>query len=423
MDLKGKKLLILAGQGVHCKVVRAAKEMGVYTVVADYLDVADSPAKQIADENVNISILDVDALVEYCIKNKIDGVLNFCNDPAQRPYQQICEKLSLPCYTTAEQVQLLTNKQKFKELCIANGVDVIPTYLEEDVVNGTVDYPVIVKPVDSRGSRGVTLCYDLDVALSAIELAKEASSNGKIIIEKYMGGKQDFQITYLFVDGIPHLIRTADRYEGKVADGMNKVSTLTVSPSKYTRLFLNNIYERLTKMLVGIGIKNGPVFMQGFVDGDTVRFYDPGVRFPGANFENIMLKSNGIDIAKHMIEFALTGSLANCDGKSLDELCGLHGRRAAMVYPMVRHGKIGQVDLPSWLNNTDIASYSLKYQIGDTVEKTGTVTQRFGEFDILSASTEELKTTIKSLYRDLQVSDEKGESMVISKIDLDATDI
>ena len=60
---KGKKLLILAGASVHCKVVEAAREMGVYTIVTDYLE--SSPAKEIADEKWMLNITDVDGIVEY----------------------------------------------------------------------------------------------------------------------------------------------------------------------------------------------------------------------------------------------------------------------------------------------------------------------------------------------------------------------
>ena len=79
----GKKLLILAGAGVHNKVVKAAKEMGIYTIVTDYL--TDSPAKKIADESWMYSITDVEQIVERCKKEKVDGVLSFCIDLAQKP--------------------------------------------------------------------------------------------------------------------------------------------------------------------------------------------------------------------------------------------------------------------------------------------------------------------------------------------------
>ena len=79
-NLRGKKLLILCGNVVHVKVVEAAKEMGVYTIVTDSLPLSDAPAKALADEALFFNVLDVDNIVNWCKQNKVDGVLNFCND-------------------------------------------------------------------------------------------------------------------------------------------------------------------------------------------------------------------------------------------------------------------------------------------------------------------------------------------------------
>ena len=87
MDFKGKKLLVLAGASVHNKVVRTAKEMGLYVIVSDYLEPNLSPAKQLADESWMYSITDVDAIVERCKEEHVAAVLSFCIDPAQKPYQ------------------------------------------------------------------------------------------------------------------------------------------------------------------------------------------------------------------------------------------------------------------------------------------------------------------------------------------------
>ena len=71
-SLKGKKLLLLGGFNLACDIVRRAQEMGVYVVVADYDK--NCPAKDIADKFVPVSATDVDALVELCKKENIDGV-------------------------------------------------------------------------------------------------------------------------------------------------------------------------------------------------------------------------------------------------------------------------------------------------------------------------------------------------------------
>ena len=91
---------------------------------------------------------------QECKEEKIDGVMNFCIDPAQKPYQEICERLNLPCIGTKESFEILTDKRKFKDYCLKHDVDVVPEYSAEDIESGKVEYPIFIKPTNSRGSRG-----------------------------------------------------------------------------------------------------------------------------------------------------------------------------------------------------------------------------------------------------------------------------
>ncbi len=418
LSIKGKKLLVLGGAGVHCKVVEAAKAMGVYTIVADYLPVQDSPAKQIADENVLISILDVDAIVEYCKQNHIDGVINFCNDPAQKAHQQICERLGLPCYGNADQVLKLTNKQEFKKMCMENGVDIIPTYQEDELLAHKVSYPVMVKPVDSRGSRGVVVCKNYEEAVVALAKAKKESSNGKAIIEKYMGGKQDFSMTYIFINGEAHLIRTADRFLGNVADGLGRQCICSISPSRQSKMYKSNVDTRVVKMLQNLGIQNAPVFMQGFIDGDTVRFYDPGIRFPGADYEKLFAKATGINPMKIMVTYALTGVMGSYEG-DLQEGYRLAGKCSIQLLICARQGKIATFEgLEKIAELPEVVSIAQKAFVGEEIPASGDVKQRICEVVILVENkTCIIKDIIKKVQSMLVVQDEDGTNMLISQFD------
>jgi len=81
-------------------------------------------------------------------------------------------------FGTDEQTFVLTNKQAFKEFCIKNGVDTILTYTDKDINNDTVEYPVLVKPIDSRGSRGSSVCRNKEEVMSAIMTANAESRMG-----------------------------------------------------------------------------------------------------------------------------------------------------------------------------------------------------------------------------------------------------
>lgn len=405
-----KKILILGGASVHCKLVEAAKQMGLYTIVTDYL--ADSPAKLMADKSYMYNITDIDGIVEMCREEGVSAVLSTHLDPCQRPYQKICEALELPCFGTGEQYFKLTDKHAFKKLCQENGVDVIDEYTEADIEAGRVSYPVFIKPVDSRGSRGQTVCYDQDTARRAVKFAREESSNGDILIEKYMAGADEVQITYFFVDGEAYLVRTVDSHRGAEADGLEKVVVCSVSPSRYTDAYLAGAHENVVRMLKNLGIKNGPAFMQGFYDNGKFRFFDPGLRFPGVDYERIYKEVYGIDLVRKTVEFALNGRIEPCELPA--DGAKLNGRRAAVLFPTITAGTIASVDgVEKLLDDPRVISYLHRHFAGETIGWSRDVNQRLSEIDILCDDLPSLMDTIRWIWDTLHVRGKSGEEMVI----------
>lgn len=423
-DLKGKKLLVIGGAFQHCKIVEAAKEMGVTVYVTDYLPPEQSPAKEIADHYFMYNITDIDEMVEACRREKIDGVLAMDLDACQRPYQQVCEKLGVPCYGTKEQFFTLTDKNAFKKCCIENGVDVIPEYREEDFASeeicvSRVQFPILVKPCDSRGSRGITICHDFAEAKAAIPFAKSESSNGNIVIEKYMGSKNDFSVTYFVINGEPYLFRSGDRYLGPKESKMDRSAVFCVAPSKNRELYWNNVHPRVVRMLKAIGLKNGPMFMQGFVDGDTVRFYDPGLRCPGVEYERMYERACGINIVPAMVHFALTGELPK-DFAIEDPKAELNGKQAIYMLPALKPGTIGRIEgVEKIMAHPDVVSMSPKYKVGDTVGEHYNVKQRFAEIDLVCDSKQERDQLIHWIYDTLRIENEQGEDMLLVRTTLD----
>lgn len=420
MDYSGKKLLVLAGASVHNKVVRAAKEMGIYTIVTDYLE--NSPAKQIADESWMFNITDVDGIVEKCKKENIDGVIGCYIDPCQRPYQKICEKLNMPCYGTFEQFFKMTDKRAFKEMCLNNDVNIIPEYSIDDVENGNVEYPVFVKPVDSRGSRGQSVCYNKAELLAAIDFAKKESSNEEIIIEKFITNAQEFQVTYFYVNGKPYLIRTVDSYSGPEELHLEKVVSCAVSPSKYTDFYLKTANDKVLKMFENLGMKNGPIFMQGFVDDNVFRFFDPGLRFPGVDYELIYNQAFNVDIIKKMIHFALYGDCI-VDEQLPENGVWINNKRAAVLFPNVKAGTIKSIEGFDNIRAQDnVISLLPRCSVGDEIKWEYNVNQRSAEIDILCESTEILKKEIDKIQSKIVIKNIYGENLAYNLFDVNRID-
>lgn len=421
-NLKGKKLLILAGADVHVKVVTTAKELGVYTIVTDNLASENSPAKQVADEYWNYSITAVNEIVERCREEKVDGILTFCIDPAQIPYQQISEKLNVPCYGTKEQFELLTDKRLFKDYCMSCGVGIIPEYTENDIETGNIKYPILVKPTISRGSRGQTICFNKEQVYPAIEIAHNESKNGGVLIERFMQGLQDMALAYMVVSGEPYLLKIGDRYLGKREDNLDRQQMAAVLPSKHTKEYLEKCDPRVKTMIKNMGITFGAVFFQGFYEDGQAYMYDPGLRFPGSDFDVVLKQATGFDSVKAFVRYALTGDAHSCYGdiKTAHNYAGGHCLILALT---AREGRIATIKgVEEVAKHPYVYSAHKRRKVGDFIENRGDVTQRVVEFCAYIPKDGSIEDFVDDVYHTVQILDENGIDMIISKVKIKDSD-
>lgn len=423
LNLKGKKLLVIGGAFQHCKLVETAKSMGVITYVTDYLPVEQAPAKKIADKYFMHNITDIDDIVQMCKTEGIDGVISTSLDACQLPYYEVCQRLNLPCFGTKEQFHILTDKTAFKKCCVENGVDVIPEYQisdfeTEEICSKNVQFPILIKPCDSRGSRGQSICDSYDSAVKGINFALSESASKKIVIEKYMGQSNDFSMTILVINGKAYPFRTVDRILGKYEDGLDKLAVGSASPSVFTDVYMQKAHSKIERFIKAIGLKNAPIFMQGFVDGECVRFYDPGLRLPGGEYERMFTSVFSKNPLRPLIEFALTGQVSEQNNEMDKQDVWLLGKVAAQVLPTLKPGKIACIKgLETIKNHPNVVSAFERYDVGDEIYPTHNVNQRFAEIDVVCDNNKEMAQTVEWIYNTLKITDENGENMIVSKFD------
>ena len=268
-EIKGKRLLILGSNAITCDIVKAAKAQGVYTIVTDWNKLENAPAKQIADEYWNDSLLDYEALIPKIKNNGIDGIITGFTDSYLLAYCHLCEMTGLPCYGTKEAFEITIDKAKFKKHCIANDIPVIPQY-DIKVFDSSFISPinrVIIKPVDNSGSRGVIACRESSDYQRCLDYALSFSQKKEVIIEKYMD-MDSFAASYTIQDGNISLSTLNDRLEHKSSETA-AITTAGIYPSKYLGLYLEKMDEKMKKMYKAMGVKNGVLSVQGFVDGSS----------------------------------------------------------------------------------------------------------------------------------------------------------
>lgn len=187
-----KKLLLLGGLRYLIPVIKSAHEQGYYVITCDYLP--DNIAHKYSDEYHNVSIIDKEAVLKLAQSLEIDGIMSFAVDPGVLTAAYVSEKMGLPSAGPYESVKILQNKHLFREFLEKNNFNVpkARSYSNIDEAIEDFDYfdlPVMVKPVDSAGSKGVTKVSKIEELKPALSHAKESSKSGLIIIEDYLESK------------------------------------------------------------------------------------------------------------------------------------------------------------------------------------------------------------------------------------------
>ena len=178
------KILILGGGFQQLPAIRKAHELGLTVLLADYLP--DAPGRREADQSFLVSTRDKEKILELARKEAVDGILAFASDPAEETAAYVAEKIGLPggMYAAAG---ILGNKRKFREFLAMHRIPA-PRHFPMDYPESDLHYPVVVKPLDSSGSKGVTILrsYDAGRLLRAYQEAVSCSLSGQAMAEEYI---------------------------------------------------------------------------------------------------------------------------------------------------------------------------------------------------------------------------------------------
>lgn len=184
-----KKIMLLGGIHYLLPVIKAAHEQGYYVITADYLP--DNIAHKYSDEYVNVSITDKEAVLKAAQEHQIDGIISFGVDPGVVAAAYVQEKMGLPSMGPYESVVILQNKDLFRAFLQEHGFNCPKSkgYSTIDEALKDTDWltwPMIVKPTDSAGSKGVTRVDRIEDYAEAVKYAFEKSIKGLIIVERYL---------------------------------------------------------------------------------------------------------------------------------------------------------------------------------------------------------------------------------------------
>ena len=188
MNMK-RKILLLGGSKAQLISIIRAKELGYYTVLCDYL--SDNPGQYIADSFHLVSTTDKDAILRVAVEEKIDGIVAYSSDPAAPTAAYVANRLGLPGLDY-DVVIHFCEKHLFRQFLSDNGFNVPKSIIIEypydihSIITSDFKYPLIIKPTDSSGSKGITVINNQYQLQDALKYAKDYSRNGTLIIEEFI---------------------------------------------------------------------------------------------------------------------------------------------------------------------------------------------------------------------------------------------
>lgn len=253
-----KKLLILGAMEMHVPLIKRAKELGYYVISCDYIP--ENPGHKLADEAYFDSTTDLNAVLNLATELKIDGIMTYNSDPAASTAAYVAEKLGLPG-NPYEAVKTMSEKNLFREFLVKNDLNApkFTSFTDSNKVQEQIDgfsFPIIVKPVDSSGSKGVTVVNDKQEMEKAVALALSKSRCKRCIVEEFIeplgsqlhgdGFVENGKLIFLCL-GDHHFDKTIN----------NLVPYSTTFPSEHSKETVEECKKQIQNFISKVGFKNG----------------------------------------------------------------------------------------------------------------------------------------------------------------------
>ena len=404
--LQGKRLLILGGQLKLCDIVARAREMGVYTVVTDWYE--DSPAKALADKAYNVSTSDVDAVLKLIRDEKIDGVFTGYIDSTLPYYYEICQRAGLPCYLSEKALECGTNKTKFKEACRAVGLRVIPAV---DIhCPKEIRYPILVKPADNSGSKGITVCYDESMLLHACQRAIRFSKIKTFVCEQFMDC--DYVCAYYVVkDGKAKLALLLDKDMNHIGRGLIPYPTAFVGPSRYTDQYIRQADAKVRRLAEYLDFRNGTFLISFFVNGADYCAVEMAVRLTATREYLFIKDAKGVDTLEMHINMALTGEFS-CEGQERRQYS--ENTVYCMLFAFLKEGVIGRIEGMDAIKAMHRVQAVLQLRdVGANIRADGSYGQMFSRIHLKTDSAADMVKLVRDIEDALQVFSMDGRPMMM----------
>lgn len=395
-----KKILMLGGSMQQIPAIVQAKEKGLYTITCDYLP--ENPGHKYSDEFHNVSTTDKEAVLELARKLDIDGIVAYASDPAAPTAAYVAQELGLPG-NPYESVEILTQKDLFRDFLQKNGFNTPKAcgYTTYEQALADIDgfkFPVMVKPVDSSGSKGVVKIENKSELNAAVDEALSYSRSKRIVVEEFIE-KKGYQISGdgFSVDG--KLVFTSygnELYSGK---GTREYVALgEFWPSLISDELKKKVDDELQKLIKALGMKTCAYNIEVILDkNDDVYILELGPRNGGSYIPQLIKYATGVDL----IDYTLRAAVGeDCSDLDFAETKGCYSNY--MIYSTVS-GKFDRLWFDEKFEKNNLLDVYCTYSVGDDVQAYQNTTHSLGTIIFKADSVEEMIELTDNMEKNYKV--------------------
>ncbi len=417
MDLYGKTLLLMGG-GAYSKDIKKYKDEKGFRVVALGRD-AGTPIAKIADRFYQIDTQNVNAVVDVVKKENVAGIFVGSSEVNIGPATKVAEMTGVNFYTTWEQWEILADKAKFKEYCRKYDVPVVPEYslpeqyTAEDI--NKLPFPVMLKPTDSSGARGMHACYSAAEFCDLYNESLEWSKKREVIIEDLITDADEVFFQYTIQDGQVSLTSCFTKVFVQTENKNLILPIFHMYPSKYIDLYYETVHDGVKNLFNALKINNGVMSLQSFCKNGKFYIFEAGFRMGGAQNYILTEYQWGVNSLNCMINYAITGRMSDTPILDIDNprfrhpCCNYYvGLKSGVIAKM---GGVAEVEAMDGVLNVTVMAHE-----GDRVLETNALERICLRIHVVGETPEKLANTLVDISDTLKIISDQGEDMQLEHL-------
>lgn len=379
-----KKTIMVFGVGeLQKSIIERAHKMGLFVVGID--PCSDAVCKDDCDAFEVVGGQDLNRTIEVCQKYNVNAIVTAATDKPLVMMANVAEKLNFPFYSM-QTATWSTDKYQMKQRFVEGGVPCAQGRLisSADEAKG-MEFPIIVKPRDNSGSRGVKLCRNEDELQDSVSEALENSHLTTVLVEEFIEGRE-FSIESLHYDGKSEIIQFTEKktteFPYNVELGHKQPANLTDDQRQQIGVIINKIAECMQ-------FENCPSHTELKVNDRGIFVIETSPRLGGDYITSTLTPlSTGVNLEDQLLHIAL--------GESVDTKTGRIEKASAVCFFSLPEGMVElmSAEIYNISNWPHIVGFDLKLHVGDNVNRITSSLNRYGQFIVVADSRTEVDKLI-----------------------------